>query len=928
MFCDIVGSTELSSRLDPEDLNALIRAYQGRVAESISQFGGFIARYMGDSVLAYFGWPKASETDAEQAVRAALTAAEAVAGSPIQGEAVRMRIGIASGLVVIGDPIGVGDSRQQTAIGETPNRAARLQALASPGTIVIDNATLNQVGNLFRCRELGAVLLKGLPEPVLAFEVLAEQAGQSRFEALHATGLPPLIGRAEELQLLQTRWAEAAAGEGRVVLVSGEPGIGKSRLLAELDERLKQEPLTRVRYFCSPHYQGTAFHPIIRQFEFAAGLDRSEPASQQLGRLEALLARSHASGEAVALIADLLAVPSNKQRSLANLSPQRRKEKLLAAVLAQLEDLSRQHPLLVIFEDVHWIDPTSLELLALLVERAPCFGLLLVITGRPEFSPPWPDSQATAIELGPLSRGELVLVIDRMTSGKSLPDEISDQILSRTEGVPLFLEELTKTVLEGEFLNEQPDRYVLARPLPPLAIPTTLHGSLMARLDRLPDAKRVAQTAAVIGREFAYELLAAVAETTETDLRRGLDQLIGAGLVFRRHRGADAVYLFNHALVQDAAYASLLRSTRSGIHARVVRALLALTPGVEESQPELIAQHCAQAGLLTEAADYYCRAGQQSIARSATKEARSHLESGLALTAGLPDTPERRRIEAGLQAALGSVWIVTKGYGSQETANSILRAVELARSVGQTPLLIRALFGEFTLKVHRGDLVGSFPVVHEMIRLGDSQNDATIRFVAASSLGLCHAFAGHFLDAKRELERCLAERAGDDAVATMVPLAQDPEVLARSFLSLPLAAIGLLDRSIDETQMSIARARQLQNQPSLAVALAIGCRQAWLTRDLTNVRQRAAELVAVCELHGYPYWLARGRCYAGAMAIIDGDDASGRSLLDEGLRVLHEFRRSAVDHSQHDCRSVCAFGGYRGFAPRHRRRSRPHEPDR
>jgi predicted ATPase len=672
---------------------------------------------MGDGVLAYFGYPRADEHDAERAVRTALKLVEKVAGlDTVAAAPLQLRVGIATGLVVVGDLVGEGEAQERGVVGETPNLAARLQALAEPGAVVIAPSTRRLTGGLFEYEDLGAVDLKGLGAPVAASRVARGSPAESRFEALRGRDLIPLLGRDEELTLLQRRRQQAKTGEGRVVVLIGEPGIGKSRLAQAILQEVAGEPHTRLRYFCSPHHQASALHPFITQLEHAAGFSREDLPEARLAKLEALLARSNAGAEETGFIAALLSLPAGDKYPLPDLSPQRRKGKTLAALLAQLPRLAASQPVLMLFEDAHWSDPTSLELLTLTVARAPQLPLLLLVTARPEFTPPWPaDAHVTMQALARLGRREGAALVARSAGGKGLPAEILEQILTRTDGVPLFLEELTKTIIESGLLREEDGHYARDGALPPLAIPATLHDSLMARLDRLAPVREVAQIGAAIGREFAYPLLSAVARQPEARLKEALGRLVDSELVFGRGEPPAAVYTFKHALVQEAAYASLLRERRRQLHARIAEALEGTFPEVAETQPELVAHHYAAAGFAAPAIDYYRRAADRAMVASANAEAIAHLAKGLELIDSLPESPERISREIDFRLALGSPLTAIRGYGSVEAQAAYTRAKELCAGAGETPELFRSLVGLALSSdgARSGDRIGAFPTAFQ-----------------------------------------------------------------------------------------------------------------------------------------------------------------------------------------------------------------------
>jgi predicted ATPase len=620
---------------------------------------------MGDGVLVYFGYPQAHEDDAERAVRAGLACIDAVGRLNVKSVKLQARVGIATGLVVVGDLIGEGSAQERSVVGETPNLAARLQALAEPNAVVIAASTRRLVGNLFEYRDLGGVEVKGIVAPVQAWQVLRPSAVASRFEALHGSALGPLVGRDEEIDLLLRRWARAKAGDGQVVLISGEPGIGKSRIAAALEERLPADPHLRFRYSCSPYHQDSALFPFVDQLGRRAGFLLEDPPAVKLEKLGTLLARAAPPDEDVALIADLLSLPASERHPLPDLSPQRKKERTLGALLRQLEGLSRQQPVVAVFEDAHWIDPTSRELLDLTVERVRGLPVLLVVTFRPEFQPPWTGQpQVTVLALNRLDRGNQTALIGQIAGGKVLPDEVVHQIIDRTDGVPLFIEELTKSVLEGGLLREEADRYVLDRAVSPFAIPTSLHDSLMARLDRLASVRLVAQIGAAIGREFSYSLLHAVSRFPEDELQSALDRLVASELVFQRGTPPDAVYSFKHSLVQDAAHGSLLRSSRRELHAQIADALETHFPELMDSQPELLAQHFAEAGIVEKSVAYWGKAGHRSTVRSTIAEAVAQFQKGLDQLSFLPANRERQRQELEFSSDLATALLVVKGFAA------------------------------------------------------------------------------------------------------------------------------------------------------------------------------------------------------------------------------------------------------------------------
>src|SRR5215469_3006030 len=695
MICDLVGSTALSARLDPEDMNAVMDAYHAACARIMLTYDGAIGEFRGDGILAYFGYPRAHEDDAERTMRAGLDIIATVARLETRAaEPLAVRIGIATGLVVVGDFSGEGALRKHALVGETPNLAARLQTLAEPGTVVVAASTRRLLGDLFHLRDLGRHEVKGIAAPVAAWVVEGVSASESRFEAVHTAGLSDLIGREDEIDFLLERQRLAWKGEGQIVLISGEPGIGKSRLVAALAERIAGEPHTRLRYQCSPYHGSSALRPFIAQLERAAGFKGDDTYEQRLDKLEAALAMSASRVEAVApLFAALLSIPFGERYPPLVLSPTQQRRRTLTALLDQFEGLASQQPILLSFEDAQWADATSLELLDLTIERVRQLPVLALFTFRPEFEPPWVGlPNVGTMTLGRLDRDDVENMVAGVTGGRVLPAEVMKQIVAKTDGNPLFVEELTKTVLEAGILVENAEGYRLDGPLPPLAIPETLQDSLMARLDRLVSVREIAQIGAAIGREFSYSLVHALVGRDETALKHALAQLEQAELVFRRGEPPEAVYSFKHALVRDAAYESLLKSRRHQLHGQIARTLEEKFPDIVVSQPEIVAHHFAEAGLVEPAIGYWLKAGNLALSRS-TNAAVAHLKQGLKQIPNIDDPLVRNKWELLLQTSLGNSLRATQGWSTDSVKHAYTRALQLCKESGLDELTFPAVFG-------------------------------------------------------------------------------------------------------------------------------------------------------------------------------------------------------------------------------------------
>ena len=886
MFCDLVGSTALSARLDPEDMRRLIASYHACIGEVISRYNGMIARYMGDGVLAYFGYPLSQEDNAEQAVRAALAIVDAVANLRTDvGAALQARIGIATGTVVVSELLIDKTPPEQAVVGETPNLAARLQTLAEPGAVLIGPSTRQLTAGNFDYRNLGAHTLKGWAEPIPVWQVVGTSGVESRFEAMHNTKLPPLLGREEEIDLLLRRWRHATQEEGRVVVLSGEPGIGKSHIARALDERLQSESHITLRYFCSAHHTNSALFPFINQLERAAGFKRSDTPTEKLSKLDALLAQSRADPEHVAVLANLLAVPVSDRYRLQELIPQKRKEKTLTALLAQLDGLAARQPVFIIFEDVHWIDPTSLELLAAIVERVPQLRVLLLITARPEFTPSWPSyPHLTTISLTRLGRRDGAALVQRVTGGKILPKEVMDQILAHTDGVPLFIEELTKTVLEGGLLRERDGAYVLEGPLPPLAIPTTLQASLIARLDRLsPAVREVAQIGAVAGRDFHYDLLNAVVGWPRQRLEEALEQLVRSELVFRRGEIPHAVYTFKHALVRDAAYAGLLRSRRAHLHAAIANVLEQQFPEVVQTQPEIVAYHYTQAGSYEKALHYWYEAGKQSAARSAHNEAVGHLKQALKQIPNIDDPMLRNESELLLQTSLGKSLRAIEGWSTDSVKHAYTRALQLCKESGLDEHSFPAVFGLWTWNFLRPSLGEAQALAEQLLSTAENVDDSVRKVLAHEALGFTLFAQGKFAAAHTELERSISMCEDNAAAAYLDLSAQDPRVHVRLYDGMALWFLGYPDQALRICAEARRYADASQNSFSEAIARAISLRVHQFRGEVAVVASQVNAAIALCEEHEFVHYLAMALMLRGWASAQQGEFEKGIAEIQEGL---------------------------------------------
>jgi class 3 adenylate cyclase/predicted ATPase len=881
MFVDLVGSTALAARLDPEDMRDVLRSYQDAVTGEITRLGGYTAKLMGDGVLAYFGWPHAQEDSAERAVRAGLGIVALVPRlASSVGEPLSARVGIATGLVVVGDLIGKGASQEQAVVGETPNLAARLQASAEPGTVLIAESTRRLLADVFDIEDQGVLSLKGIPGPTPILVVRGEKQMESRFAAHQGDVVAPIVGRDQELGLLLERWAQAQAGEGQAVLLTGEAGIGKSRVTEALLEAAQEFPHTRVRYQCSPYHAESALYPVIQHWGFAAGFAPADGPDTRLDKLDALLALGgELDRETAALIASLLGLDGDPRYGPLSLTPQQRRTRTLQALLDQLEGLARQRPVLWVVEDAHWIDPTTLELIERALDGVQGSPVMLLVTARPTFVPAFASHPVvTRLALNRLARAATQAIVRRITGGKPLPDVLLDEIGARTDGVPLFVEEMTKAVLESGVLREGTDAFHLSGPLSTLAIPRTLHDSLMARLDRLEPVKEVAQIASVIGRNFDHEMIAALAGMPEERLADALGKLVDAELVFRRGTPPQASYLFKHALVRDAAYESLLKARRVTLHARLLD-ILERQPG---ASPEVMAQHAEAAGLNEHAIRHWTAAARRAVARPAFNEAISSFERAITLCRRTGGTTQEKRVEQGLQVELGQALIARHGYQASVTLDAFRRALELADELEDIGLQLPALFGQWA-----GGHIGATGSAHHARRfaeLSQAHADDGARLVGLRMLALETFFEGRFSDSLALTERALESYDPARHRDLASRYGHDPRAAALNYKAWNQWHLGHPQEAARTIESNLRWAHEFNHPNTTGLVLTYGVTlvNIWLGRP-DVVEEAAREALALSEKMSLALWHAWGLVHLG-WSVGQREPEEGLVHFEAGLR--------------------------------------------
>ena len=907
LFCDLVGSTALSSRLDPEELRDVIGTYHRCIADTVERFGGFVARYMGDGALVYFGFPHAYEDNAERAVRSALALSSNVAGLGVLPARLHVRIGIATGLVVVGELVNAGAAREQTALGETPNLAARLQAIAEPDAILIADTTRRLVGRLFVCQDLGALELAGFAVPVRVWRVVGEERSGRRFSARESSRAPsptatpdigarPLVGRSQELGLLRDCWKQVSEGRGRVVLLSGDAGIGKSRLVQAVVASLDQEPHAHLEFRCSAYYANSPLYPVVALLPTVLGWSREDADEARLDKLDAFCTRHHLPpAEAVPLLASLLSLPASDRFPSPSMSPERQKQRTLQMLMAIVLSFAAEKPLMIVIEDLHWIDPTSRQLLGLLIDQAATVPLFLLLTARLDFESPWPaQSYVTQLMLTRLTRSEIEEMVNRVAGDKPLPVEVVNEIVARTDGVPLFVEELTKMLLESGLVQSQQDRYELTGPLPPLAIPTTLQDSLAARLDRLAAVKPLAQLCATLGREFSYSLLKAVSAFDDATLQRSLIQLVHAEFLHQRSTPSEIVYIFKHAMIQEAAYQSLLKSRRQQYHERIARVIVDQFASEAEAHPEVVAFHYVQAGDIDAAVNWWQKAGQHAFRRASYAEAIAHYSNGLRALESSPNERRRDQSELALQVELGYSLIPLRGWGAAETAQAFSRAGALCRQIGDTPSQFRALWGLGAFHFVRGDQHKALEVAQQCLELAGHANDEDALIEAHYLMGIVRCVRGDFVSGCSELEACIRLYGSEVREMHRLLYGQDAKASALGWLAMALWVLGHPEDALAKAEEALAFVRDATQPFLLARGLAsVGFVHVFHLEPRGPDTELPAAL-ALCAEQGFTYFRAVVSAFQGANLVLLGNTREGIDLMQTSIRALRTMGSSLL----------------------------------
>jgi class 3 adenylate cyclase/predicted ATPase len=880
MFVDLVGSPALSARMDPEDLSEVIAPFRKCTVETVRQLGGIVSQYLGDGVLAFFGYPQAHEDDAERAVRAGLQLVAAIAALRT-GAWLRARVGIATGLVVAAEVTDAA-GQQQRVTGETPNLAARLQSSAESNQVIIAESTRRLVGDVFVLEKLELNDLKGFKGGVTAWRVLGQKGNTSRFAA-HVGTLTNFVGRDQEVALLMDRWRQANQNEGQVVLLEGEAGIGKSRIVETFRQHISKEPQITLCYQCSGYHIDSALYPIITELEDAAKFSLEDSTYVKLEKLEVLLKQEGSKlEEAVPLVAALLSIPSSDRYPPPDVDPQRRKERTLNVLAERIAALATKLPALMIIEDLHWADPTTLEFFNRTMLRIPEMRILVIMTYRPEFRTPWTGhAHVTALHLNRLGRRYCGAMIVSVANCKPLPFAVMEQIIAKTDGVPLFVEELTKTVLESGLLEEKNHTWELTGPLQEFAIPTTLLDSLVARLDRLSSVKEVAQVGAAIGREFSFNLLRAVSRMSDSDLKTALDKLVDAELFFARGEPPAASYVFKHALMQEAAYETLLKSNRHQLHGRIAKALEESFSEVMDTQPEILAHHYTEAGLSEVAIKWWDRAGDLAIRRSANIEAVRHFSRAIELLQISSEPRGRDSSELAMRIKMSGPLIATRGYVTQALADNYERAWELCNKLKQDKSAFPVMYGQWVIPYVRGDMRTALANSERFLRRAEKQKDTGLLMMGHRVYGSSLVWSGDTQRGSEHLRRALSLYRPTEHDPLAYSFSQHPRTAALAHLCLALQHLGFLDQAMDAGWEAISEAKRIGHFNSIAYSLCFVSLLIMLRRDTATLKLTARELLQLAERYSASYWALWAKPMLGWVAAQEGD-------IEVGIRQMHE----------------------------------------
>jgi class 3 adenylate cyclase/tetratricopeptide (TPR) repeat protein len=883
LFCDMVASTSLSLRLDPEELTEVIQAYRQRCDEVITRYGGVVARYVGDGVLAYFGYPRAQEDDAERAIRAGLAMTKMEWSSSAASRPLQVRIGIATGVVVVGRL----PQEDLSAIGSAPNLAARLQGLADPNTVIVSAQTRRLSRGLFEYRTLGLHDLKGFEEPVPAWQVIGERRVRSRFHALRARSLTPLVDRKSELDALALLWQSARAGEGQAVLLTAEAGVGKSRLAEVVSRRVVERDSLRLWYYCSPNLQSSPFAPLIRQLALAAGFLDTGSDEDKLGKLAQFVPSESVGGDMLPLLASLLSVDYEPRHPALNMSPQRQKQALLHALVRLLEAFASRGPLLIVVEDLHWIDPSSDELLGLLMDRLGTLPILAILTARPEYRSHWDNNRNVRhISLDPLGRADSISMIRLVCRERTIPAWTIQQIADSTDGLPLFIEDLTRDVLEVAQLAESKSSSSV-RAQVPFAIPATLNDSLMSRLDRLGSAKAVAQVGAVIGREFSRELLGKVANVGEERLGEDLHRLVESGLLVSRRATQALSYAFKHALVRDAAYSSLLKKEQAALHARIALALVEHFPDTADAQPEVVAHHFRAANDVPNAVAYLVKAAKTSARRSGFVEAIAQLEVALELLRAQPKSLERTRLELGVYRTLGGISAEYRGFSSAECGDAYTTALQLCRELGNPPDLFAVLSGLGSFEITRAGFGKCRALAEECLARARGQSLKPPFVMGHLLLGGTMFLTGDFHSARAHLEEAISIYEQDQMSrrGKQVLYVQDQKSTGLCYLALTLTIMGRPASGTRAGEQGLEHSRSLGGLHTVNFSLCYLAAVHYIRGDVGAALERATQSLEIAREQGFATWVGISQMVRGAALVSNGQWAEGLEELARGLKA-------------------------------------------